>query len=77
MLLLIIAAIATSTVVLLRASLLRGRDSFYPARAGAALITLLLLAFINAGLLGNTTGLIAAATVGLGFAQSKSRNVLS
>jgi hypothetical protein len=77
MLLLIIVAIATSTVVLLRASLLRGRDSFYPAMAGAALITLLLLAFINAGLLGNTTGLIAAATVGLGFAQSKSRNVLS
>jgi hypothetical protein len=72
--LVIIAAIATGIVVLLRASLQRGRDSFYPAMAGAALIALLLLSFINAGLLGSTTGLMAAAAVGLGFAQSKSRN---
>jgi hypothetical protein len=48
-------------------------DSFYPAMAGAALITRLLLAFTNAGSLGNATGLIAAMAVGLGFAESKSR----
>jgi hypothetical protein len=74
MLWLITAAAVAGIVVLLRASLQRGRDSFYPAMAGAASITLLLLAFTNAGLLGNATGLIAAAAVGLGFAQSKSRS---
>jgi hypothetical protein len=75
MLWLITVAAANGIVVLLRASLQRGRDSFYPAMAGAASVTLLLAAFANAGLLGNATGLIAAATVGLGFAQSKSRTV--
>jgi hypothetical protein len=68
------AATVAGILTLLRASLQRGRDSFYPAMAGAALITLLLLAFINAGLLGNATGLIAATAVGMGFAQSKSRS---
>jgi hypothetical protein len=67
------AAAVAGIVVLHRASLQRGRDSFYPAMAGAALTTLLLSAFTNAGLLGNATGLIAAAAVGLGFTQSKSR----
>jgi hypothetical protein len=68
------AAAVAGIVILLRASLRRGRDSFYPAMAGAALITLLLLAFTNAGLLGNTTGLIAATAIGMGFAQSKGRS---
>jgi hypothetical protein len=73
MLWLIIAGTVAGIVTLLRASLQRGRDSFYPAMAGAALITLLLSAFTNAGLLGDATGLITAAAIGLGFAQSKSR----
>jgi hypothetical protein len=72
---LIAAAAAASILVLLRASLQRGRDAFYPAMGGSCLITLLLLAFTNAGLLGNATGLIAAAILGLAFAQSKSRTV--
>lgn len=75
MLWLITAATAGSILVLLTASLRRGRDSFYPAMAGSCLITLLLSAFANAGLLGMPTGLIAAAALGLGLAQSKSRTV--
>ena len=55
------------------ASLQRGRDSFYPAMGGGCLITLLLLSFNNVGLLGTATSLIAAAIIGLGIAQSKSR----
>jgi hypothetical protein len=62
-------------ILLLRASLQRGRDSFYPAMGGGCLIALLILAFTNAGLLGGATGLIAATTLGLAFAQSQSRTV--
>jgi hypothetical protein len=74
MLLVILAGTVVGIIALLRASLQRGRDSFYSAMAGATLTTLLVLAFTNAGLLGSTPGLIAAATIGLGFAQSKSRS---
>jgi hypothetical protein len=70
---LITVAAAGSIFILLRASLQRGRDSFYPAMGGSCLITLLLLAFNNAGLFGTSSSLIAAATIGLGIAQSKSR----
>jgi hypothetical protein len=52
----------------------RGRDSFYPAMAGGCLITLLLLSFNNVGLFGTATSLIAAAVIGLGIGQSKSRS---
>ena len=75
MLWLIAAATAGFIVMLLRASLQRGRDSFYSAMGGSSLITLLLLAFTNAGLFGTATGLIVAATLGLAFAQSESRTV--
>ena len=77
MLWLIAAATAAFIIVLLRASLQRGRDSFYPAMGGSCLITLLLLAFANAGLLATSASLIAAATLGLAVAQSKSRTVRS
>ena len=73
MLFLIVVATAAAIFILLRGSLRRRRDSFYSAMAGSCLITLLLLAFTNAGLLGTATSLIAAAVLGLGFAQSKSR----
>jgi hypothetical protein len=75
MLWLTIAATVAFMIMLLRASLRRGRDSFYPAMGGSCLVTLLLLAFTNAGLLGAATGLIVAATLGLAFAQSQSRAV--
>ncbi len=72
---LIVAATVASIFVLFRASLLRGRDSFYSAMGGSCLVTLLLLAFNNAGLLGTAASLIAAAALGLACAQSKSRTV--
>ena len=75
MLWLVSAATVVAIIALLRASLQRGRDSFYPAMGGSCLITLLLLAFVNAGLLAAPASLIAAATLGLAFAQSKSRRV--
>jgi len=64
---------AAMSFILLRASLRRGRDSFYSAMGAGCIISLLLLSFTNAGLLGTTTGLIAAAALGLAFAQSKGR----
>lgn len=70
---LIAAAVAVFSVLLLRSSLNRGRDFYYPAIAGSCLITLALLALSNAGSMGVATKLIAAATFGLGWAQSKSR----
>jgi hypothetical protein len=70
---LITVAAAGSIFILLRTSLQRGRDSFYPAMGGSCLITLLLLSFNNPGLFGTASGLIAAAVIGLAIAQSKSR----
>jgi hypothetical protein len=70
---LITVATAGSIFILLRASLQRGRDSFYPAMGGGCLIALLLLSFNNAGLFGTASSSIAAAVIGLAIAQSKSR----
>jgi hypothetical protein len=70
---LITVAAAGSIFILLRTSLQRGRDSFYPAMGGSCLITLLLLSFNNAGQFGTASGLIAGAVIGLAIAQSKGR----
>jgi hypothetical protein len=70
---LISIAIVGYIFMLLRASLQRGRDSFYPAMGAGCLITLLLLSLNNVGLFGMATSLIAAAVIGLGIAQSRSR----
>jgi hypothetical protein len=72
---LILAGTAGFIVILLRASLRRGRDSFYAAMAGGALLATALLAFTNAGQLGMSPGLIVAAIVGLGIGQSESRTI--
>src|SRR5262249_45944630 len=64
---LIVLGTLLGVVVLLRDALQRGRDWFYPAMGGGCLLTLLLMSFINAGLLGNATGLVIAATLGLAF----------
>ena len=72
---LIVAVIMGAVVTLLRASLLRGRDSSYPAAGAGCLITLLILAFVNVGILGTATAVIAAAVLGLALAQSKSRTI--
>jgi hypothetical protein len=71
----IAGATISAIVVLFRASLQRGRDSFYANAGAACLLVLLLLGFINAGLLGMGIAMIAAVTVGLAFAQSRSRSV--
>jgi hypothetical protein len=70
---LITVATVSSALILLKASLERGRDSFYPAMGGSCLITLLLLSFNNAGLFGIATSSIAASVIGLAIAQCKSR----
>jgi len=72
---LIVIVIVGAIVILLRASLQRGRDSFYPAAGAGCLITLLLLAFMNAGILGTATAVIAAAMLGLALVQRKSRTI--
>jgi hypothetical protein len=73
MLWLIVALTAAAAIMLLRASLRRGRDSFYPAMGGSCLMMQLILGFINTGLLGSASELIMATVIGLSIAQSKSR----
>jgi hypothetical protein len=75
MLWLIVATMVGSIYLLLRASVRRGRDSFDPMTGAGCLITLLFLVFMNAGALGSAAAMIAAATLGLAFAQSRSRTV--
>ena len=72
---LIAAAALISIVILLRASLQRGRDWFYPAMGASCLVALFISAFVNTGLLGAAPGLIGAGVIGLALAQSKSRVV--
>jgi hypothetical protein len=71
----IVAAAMIFLFMLLRASLQRGRDSFYSAMGAGGLLTLLLLGFVNAGILGTAAGLMTAVVLGLAFAQSKSRTL--
>ena len=75
MLWLIVATTAGSALILFKASLRRGRDSFYPAAGASCLVALLFLSFMNAGLLGAAVATIAAAVIGLAIVQSKSRTV--
>jgi hypothetical protein len=75
MLWLIVATMAGAIYGLLRASLRRGRDSFYPMAGASCLIALLILSFMNSGTFGSAIAIIGAATSGLAIAQSKSRTV--
>jgi hypothetical protein len=59
--------------VLLRGAASRGRDSFYAAGAGACIVTLMNLAFVNVGLTGHALTLLSGIILGLGLPQSKSR----
>ena len=72
---LIVAAALAVIFILLRASLQRGRDSFYPAAGAGVLISLLLLAFINAGMLGTAAVVLISTTLGLALAQRKGRTM--
>jgi hypothetical protein len=63
----------TSTGLLLRGAMSRGRDSFYAIGAAGALITLTLEAFVDASLLETAIVILATTFLGLGLAQSASR----
>ena len=69
----IVVATVAFLIILLRASLRRGRDPCYSAMGGSCLLTLLLLVFVDDSSLATATGLMVAAVLGLAFAQSKSR----
>jgi hypothetical protein len=73
-----LAVLATFAGVLslMRGTLERGRDSFYPAAGAACLITLLILGFVNSGVYGPALGFLAAAILGVALAQSSSRKAL-
>jgi hypothetical protein len=66
-------AAAVAAISLMRASAKRGRDSFYSAAGAASLIVLLVLAFVNPGLLGSAIPLLAGGVLGLALAQSQGR----
>ena len=70
-----VAVASAAAMFLLRGSLRRGRDSFYPAAGASCIVVLAVLSFINAGLFGATTAIIAPAILGLALAQSRGRAV--
>src|SRR6202034_2184489 len=63
MLWLIVAAAIGLTLLVLRASLMRCRDSFYSAMTGSCLLTLLLMGFTSSGLLETVPALLATTVV--------------
>ncbi|MGH6795023.1 MAG: hypothetical protein ACREDH_07450 [Methylocella sp.] len=68
-----VAAAAFAVFVLLRGASRRRRDWFYAAAAGACLVTLMNLAFVNVGLSGAAIALLSATIFGLGLVQSRGR----
>jgi hypothetical protein len=69
MTLFVIAFAAWLIVVLYRAALSRGRDSFYSAAAAAGVVILLAEAFCDASLLNASVAVLGDALIGLGLAQ--------
>lgn len=65
-----VAIAAWLAVMLYRAALDRGRDSFYPAAAAAGVIVMLGEAFCDASLLNASVAILGDALIGLGLAQS-------
>ena len=61
-----VIAAAVAVAALFRASAQRGRDSFYAAAAASCLVSLIVLAFINVSLFGETLPLLAVIILGLG-----------
>lgn len=68
-----VLAASFAVFILLRGASRRGRNSFYAAGAGACLVTLMILAFVNVALSGLGIVLLFAAIFGLGLTQSKGR----
>jgi hypothetical protein len=61
-----------SASVLFRRAMRRGRDYLYPSLGAACIITVLIMAFVNSNIIGQTASLMIGAICGLAFAQSKS-----
>lgn len=60
-------------LLLMRASIERGRDSFYPAAGAASLCILIITSFGDADLLSSSLAITASAIIGLAIAQSVGR----
>ena len=71
----IVIIVIALVLKLLRGALERGRDAFYPAAGAGCLVALTLEGFGNAGLFSSVVSIIAAATLGMAIAQSKSRSI--
>jgi hypothetical protein len=70
----LVAAIAL-VVTLMRGALQRGRDSAYSEAGASCSVVIAVLAFGNTGVFTTPALVIAAAIVGIGIAQSKSRSI--
>lgn len=68
-----VATAAFAVFVLLRGASRRRRDWCYAAAAGACLVTLMNLAFVNVGLSGAAIALLSATIFGVGLSQSRGR----
>lgn len=70
-----IIAAAALLIALLRGATRRGRDPFYSIAGASCTVTTTLLAFGNTGVFSTPFLLIAASTIGIAIAQSKSRTI--
>lgn len=74
----LIALIATTwAAIVLRASLMRGRDYVYPAAGAGCIAALLISALSNGGGLALASSVILSAVLGLAIAQSKGETAVS
>lgn len=74
----IVVAMAVLAVgLLLRGAFARGRDSMYPLAAASSTFVFALAAFATSSVFATPVALLAAATLGLGIAQSVSRSAIA
>jgi hypothetical protein len=64
-----------AAAALFRGALRRGRDSFYSAAGAGSIVTLVMLAFTNVGMLQPSTAIVSSAVLGLAFGQRLSRTI--
>jgi len=69
-----LAAAIAAAVLLARGALKRGRDSFYSAAGAGCVVAMTVELFVDATALATTVQILAAVMLGLGLAQSRSRN---
>jgi hypothetical protein len=68
-----LAAMIALVLILMRGALRRQRDSYYSTAGASCIVTTALLSFGNSALLTTPISIVAAVTIGLAIAQSKSR----